>query len=133
GREAARVRAGTAAGMDSRRRLALALVGVLITAIAGCRDRSREQRAPGGDARSSSSDAGQSWFDEVAASTGLTFTHFNGMTGEFLYPELMAPGVALFDFDNDGDLDVFIVQGRMLGNKSIADALFPPHDASSLG
>jgi hypothetical protein len=35
------------------------------------------------------------------------------MSGEFYYPEIMPPGVALFDYDNDGDLDVFIVQGRI--------------------
>jgi enediyne biosynthesis protein E4 len=122
--------AGAAAGVDSRSRFLFALVGILIAAIAGCRDRSRERGAPA-EARAAPTAIGP-WFDEVAASTGLTFTHFNGMTGEFLYPELMAPGVALFDFDNDGDLDVFIVQGRMLGNKSIADALFPPRDPSSL-
>jgi hypothetical protein len=32
------------------------------------------------------------------------------MAGKFLYPEIMPPGVALFDYDNDGDLDVFAVQ-----------------------
>ncbi len=62
------------------------------------------------------------WFTEGAEASGLTFVHFNGMSGKFLYPELMAPGVALFDYDNDGDLDVFIVQGRMLGNTPLAQA-----------
>jgi enediyne biosynthesis protein E4 len=62
------------------------------------------------------------WFTERAGAAGLKFVHFNGMSGKFLYPELMAPGVALFDYDNDGDLDVFVVQGRMLGNTPIDQA-----------
>jgi hypothetical protein len=38
------------------------------------------------------------------------------MSGQFYYPEIIAPGVALFDFDNDGDLDVFLVQSGPLGS-----------------
>jgi hypothetical protein len=66
------------------------------------------------------------WFVDRAAETGLDFVHFNGMSGSRYYAEHMGPGVALFDYDNDGDLDVFIVQGQMLGNKPIGQALFPP-------
>src|SRR5215470_10721321 len=56
------------------------------------------------------------WFTDTAQSTGLVFTHFNGMSGHFYYPEIMAPGVALLDFDNDGDLDVYVTQGQPLGD-----------------
>src|SRR3989442_8755055 len=66
-------------------------------------------------------------FREVATQTGLNFQHFNGATGEYYIPEIMGAGVALIDYDNDGDLDVFLVQGSMLDKtKSPNDALFPP-------
>lgn len=50
-------------------------------------------------------------FLEAAASAGLTFTHDNGSSGDFQLPEIMGAGVALFDYDRDEDLDVFLVQG----------------------
>src|SRR5712664_2021343 len=53
-------------------------------------------------------------FKEVAEQTGLKFQHYNGMTGKFYLPEITGSGAALFDFDNDGDLDVFLVQGNVL-------------------
>src|SRR6185295_6306136 len=42
--------------------------------------------------------------------TGLHFTHRSGASGKFYMTEIMGAGVALFDYDNDGDLDIFFVQ-----------------------
>ena len=54
-------------------------------------------------------------FVDVAADVGLNFTHDTGATGEYYMPEVMGAGVALFDYDNDGDLDVFFVQSGSIG------------------
>jgi hypothetical protein len=66
-------------------------------------------------------------FTDRAREAGLDFVHFNGMSGEHYYPEVVGSGVALFDYDNDGDLDILFVQGCMLSpDKTLSQATFPP-------
>jgi hypothetical protein len=66
------------------------------------------------------SGAQRSAFVESTASVGLDFTHVNGAKGQYYMPEVMGSGAALFDYDNDGDLDAFLVQGGSLSG--------PPRD-----
>jgi len=63
-------------------------------------------------------DASVERFTDATAETRLDFIHVNGMTGQFYYPEIIAPGAALLDYDNDGDLDVFLPQGGSLDRHS---------------
>jgi hypothetical protein len=108
------------------RRIAAAAVAVGMLVSVACGGGSSDDR-PAAPAAAPAASA--EWFVERARETGLDFVHFNGMSGEVYYPEIMAPGVGLLDYDNDGDLDVYLVQGQMLGpGKTLKDAVYPPRD-----
>src|SRR5688572_29439166 len=43
------------------------------------------------------------------AASGISWVHENAMSPERYLPETMGPGVAFFDYDNDGWIDIFMV------------------------
>ena len=60
-------------------------------------------------------------FEEVpASSSGITWTHENAMSPERYLPETLGPGCAFLDFDNDGWMDIFLV------NSGLSDFYKPP-------
>jgi hypothetical protein len=51
------------------------------------------------------------WFVDRAPTTGLDFVHRSGRSGQFYMPEIMGSGGGFVDYDGDGFLDVYLVQG----------------------
>jgi enediyne biosynthesis protein E4 len=107
----------------------LAMPGVLLLMmVTGCRSEpAPEVRAPTHPGSSGPHPGDSDWFVDRATDTGLRFSYFNGMAGDFYFPEMLPAGVALVDYDNDGDLDVYFVQGQMLGDaKTVSQATIQP-------
>jgi len=73
-------------------------------------------------------EGGGDWFEDQAQAAGLSFTHFNGASGELYFAEMMGGGVALLDYDRDGDLDVYLVQGAALTTPDYRSAITSPSD-----
>src|SRR5262245_25623285 len=50
------------------------------------------------------------WFADVTDEVGLDFTHDAGPVGDYFMPQIMGSGAAFLDFDNDGLLDIYLIQ-----------------------
>jgi hypothetical protein len=59
-------------------------------------------------------------FTDITAAAGINFVHNNGAAGDKLLPETMAGGVGFFDFDNDGDQDLLLVNCTSWPDKTSA-------------
>lgn len=53
-------------------------------------------------------------FADVSASTGIQWKYANGATGKHYFVETTGGGVAFFDYNNDGLLDIFALQSGPL-------------------
>jgi len=94
---------------DQPGRMLASLIGDLPPNAVGSRNRAREQRALTLPA-----------FADEAGNAGLSFIHDNGYASSYLAPpETMCGGVGLLDYDGDGWLDIYAVQGGP----------FPPSEA----
>lgn len=69
--------------------------------------------------------AGNALFTDITENTRLDFIHEPGLDGTYFMPESIGSGVALFDYDGDQDLDLYLVQGNFRDSaRRIEDRLF---------
>lgn len=85
----------------------LLCVAIFITL--GCGQRQHEPLAPVVPA---SGDLANAWFEEMAETSGIDFAYHNGDEADHrTILESLGGGIALFDYDRDGLLDIFVVGG----------------------
>jgi enediyne biosynthesis protein E4 len=53
-------------------------------------------------------------FAEIAREAGIDFVHFSGMTDDKHFPTANGSGVAMFDYNNDGLLDLYFATATLL-------------------
>jgi len=90
---------------------------LLLLATVACDNRPDSSSSSGTAASPRRSDP---WFQDIAAASGIAFRHRTDARGDYLFPEIIAGGVGLLDYDRDGLLDVFFVQAGSLYEPGLA-------------
>ncbi len=83
--------------------------------------------APSATPPTNASASAQPWFEDITERAGIRFVHRSGHREKFYLPEIMGGGAALFDMDNDGYLDLYLVQSGQLfapGDKEDGNRLY---------
>ncbi|UCD50798.1 MAG: CRTAC1 family protein [Phycisphaerales bacterium] len=72
--------------------------------------------------------AGPIYMVDVTAQTRITFRHNNGFSGRYHIAETVCAGLASFDYDNDGDIDLYFLNSaiplKAANDASLCNALY---------
>lgn len=63
-------------------------------------------------------------FTDIASRSEFSYISNNNFTGRKYFPQPMCGGIAIFDFDNDGFMDIFFTNGAKLPELKRIDASF---------
>ena len=102
----------------------LGVIGLaLLTLCCSCTPNANDQGKTSGsgsvaqESETTSQTPSSPWFKNRIEESGIDYVHWTGSEVRFHLPECVSGGVALFDYDNDGDLDIYLVQGADLLDK----------------
>ena len=87
---------------------------LIVALLASCLIVAAAQQLP--DHKSEDAKPSQPKFTDVTSTLGISFQHIASHTSKKYLIETMGSGVALFDYDNDGRLDIFAVNGAPLSD-----------------
>jgi hypothetical protein len=99
----------------------LVCVFLSLTFLLGCQPHSKKSL----DTNSSSASPASALFEDIAPRIGINFKHSSGATGKFYFIEIIPAGCALFDYDNDGFLDILLLQSGP-SDPSLLQSASPP-------
>ncbi len=98
--------------------------GALLTA---CQGRAPAGSSGTGGAGTTGEDPAAAPFEDVTEAVGLDFRHESGAAGDLTLIEVNGSGGGMLDYDNDGDLDLYLLQGHKLPRTDpAADPPMPP-------
>jgi enediyne biosynthesis protein E4 len=94
----------------------LATIAVGLPQFLGC---SRTRPISDSGTASLHENEGPEWFEDVSDAWGFDFTHDPGPLGTYFTPQSMGSGAAVFDFDGDGLLDIYMLHFGGPNSKSV--------------